>query len=276
MMASFSAEILKLRTRPAVWVVSAVWLSLGLLFEYVFPYLSYRGGGLRPQAGAPQQLLDQILPSHVVTTAIAGWPFFGGALILVLGVLLTGSEYGWGSLKTILAQGPRRQSVFAGKLLAAGALALLLVFAGFAAAAGVSSLIAGVESKPIDWPAAADVIRGMAAGWLILAMWSLAGMFLGVAFRGTSLAIGLGVVWVLAVEQIVRGFAPLVGVLDGLERWLPGTNAGSLVAGLGVQPGAAAGVTTVVDGIHALLVVAAYVIGFSLLAVGLVLQRDVV
>jgi len=275
MIASFSAELLKLAKRPGVWVVSGVWLALSLVFEYLFPYLSYRGQSVGPPSGAGRQLLAQLLTSHFVTTAVAGWPYFGGALILVLGALVTGSEFSWGSLKTILAQGPRRHSVLAGKLLAVGVIVMLLGFAGFAASAGLSALIAAAESQAASWPSPGDVFRGIGVGWLVLVMWSMAGMFLGVLTRGTSLAIGLGVIWVLAVEQLVRGFAPLIGALDTLERWLPGTNAGGLVAAIGVAARSTAGVTAVVGGMHALLVVVAYIVGFSVLAGLLLSRRDV-
>jgi ABC-type multidrug transport system ATPase subunit len=43
MIASFLAELLKLARRPAVWPIVGVWMTLSLVFGYVFPYFSYRG-----------------------------------------------------------------------------------------------------------------------------------------------------------------------------------------------------------------------------------------
>ena len=43
---------------------------------------------------------------------MAGFPFFGGVLALMLGVLTLGSEYGWGTLRTLFTQGPGRLRVF--------------------------------------------------------------------------------------------------------------------------------------------------------------------
>jgi ABC-2 type transport system permease protein len=279
MVASFSAELLKLGKRPGIWLVAVVWLALELVFEYLFPYLSYHGQQIGPGSVAGHQLLLRMLPSSLVTTGIAGWPLYGGALVLVLGVLVTGSEYGWSSLKMILAQGPPRRAVMAGKLLAVAVVVMLLVCAGFAANATVSRLIAAVESQPVNWPPLSDLAKGVAVGWLVIALWSAAGMFLGVLLRGTSLAIGLGVVWVLALEQLVRGFASLVGALDALQGWLPGTNAGALVAAVGVATegagGDRAGVTTVVGGTQALVVVVAYIVAFGVAATILVGRRDV-
>lgn len=111
---------------------------------------------------------------------------------------------------------------------------------------------------------------GLAAGWLVVAMWGWAGMFLGILVRGTSLAIGLGLVWTLAVENLVRGFASLLAAIDTLQRWLPGTNAGSLVAAVGVPEqgasGGTPGVTATVDGTQATLLLAAYLVAFTVAA----------
>ena len=283
MRASFAAELLKVGRRPAMWLVAVVWLVLGLVFGYLFPYLSYRGAPTGPAAGAgaasAEQVLAEALPANLVPTAIQGFPVFAGALALLLGVLSAGSEYGWGTWKTILAQGPGRLAVLAGKLGALGLVLLLVVLATFAVAAPASWLVAWVESQPLRWPPLAELAQGLAAGWLVVAMWGWAGMFLGILVRGTSLAIGLGLVWTLAVENLARGFASLLAAIDTLQRWLPGTNAGSLAAAVGVPvqgaPGGTPGVTATVDGTQARLVLAAYLVAFTAVAAVLLQRRDV-
>jgi hypothetical protein len=84
-------------------------------------------------------------------------------------------------------------------------------------------------------------------------------------------------VWALAVENLVRGFAGLLGFLDAFQRGLPGVNAGSLVASLGAatldQSGGTPGVTAVVSGSQALLVLSAYVVVLAL-AAGVTLHRQ--
>src|SRR3712207_3496726 len=102
-----SAELLKLRKRPATWIVFGVWLAMNLTFGYLIPYLIYRSGSVpRPGAPPPGQLLAEVLPVNLVTNVLNGYPLFGGALVLILGALMTGGEYGSGTLKTLLTQGP--------------------------------------------------------------------------------------------------------------------------------------------------------------------------
>src|SRR5450759_2874285 len=97
---SYNSELFKLRKRPAVWVVFGVWLALMLVFTYVFPYLGYRAA---PGSATGRALLTNFLPQQLAGQAITVYPVWGGALIVVLGALALGSEYGWGTMRTILS-----------------------------------------------------------------------------------------------------------------------------------------------------------------------------
>ena len=276
---SYRAEMLKLVKWPAMWVLAAVFLVLSQVFGYLIPYVGYRsGGGSGFAAGeTPAQLLADVLPGRLVPNTLGGFPMFAGAIALIIGALVAASEYRWGTLKTILTQRPRRLSVLAGKLLSIATAILVLVLAVFAVNASWSWLIAITEGRSADWPSVLDLGRGIGAGWLVLGMWGLFGAVLGILFRSTSLAVGLGLVWALAVENLIRGFASLLGFLDVLQRGMPGTNAGSLVASLGAptldQPGGTPGVTAVVTGLQAVGVLIAYVVALAMIA-GVALRRQ--
>jgi ABC-type transport system involved in multi-copper enzyme maturation permease subunit len=279
MSGSYRAELLKLLRWPAMWILAAVLLVLSQVFGYLIPYVAYRsGGGSGFAAGETlAQLLADILPGRLVPNTLGGFPMFAGAIALIIGALIAASEYGWGTLKTILAQRPRRPFLLAGKLLSIATAMLALVVAVFAINGLWSWVIAATEGRSADWPSVLDLGRGIGAGWLVLGTWSLFGALLGILFRSTSLAVGLGLVWALVVENLVRGFAALLGFLDVFQRGLPGVNAGSLVAALGAatldQPGGTPGVTAVVSGPQALVVLSAYVVVLTL-AAGIALQRQ--
>jgi ABC-type transport system involved in multi-copper enzyme maturation permease subunit len=278
MWASFTAELLKLRKRPATWLIAGVWVVLSLVFGYVFPFFSYQGGA----SGAvdPERVLAEALPAELVPAAVQGFPMFAGALALLLGAVATGSEYQWQTVKTILTQGPRRTSVYGGKVVALGSITFVLVLVTFLVDAGAAWLIATVTNHPAAWPSFGDLVVGFAGGWLVVAMWCWAGLFLGILLRGTALAVGLGLVWALAVENLVRIFASILGLIDAVQKFMPGTNAGALVAALGVpvqgSTGGTPGVTAVVTGTHAAMVLAGYVVVFVLVAGVLLNRRDVV
>lgn len=148
------------------------------------------------------------------------------------------------------------------------------VVATFAACAPSGVVIALAEDAPMTWPAAADIGAGLAAGWLVLVAWGLAGALLATLFRGVALPIGLGVVWILGVETLLAGVLPSLQVV---AHALPGVNAGSLVyAVTRAAPGEPPpGVTDAVTGTRAvftLLCYAAVFVAVTAVALG---HRDV-
>ena len=266
---SFRAELAKLVRRPASWLLLAITLVLSLVFTYVFPYASIAGGTDGPNT---DRTLPMLLPDHLVGNSLGGLPVFLGAIVLILGVLVVGGEYGWGTWKTVLSQGPSRLEVYAGKLLALAVAALVVVLSVFVLGAVAAALIAAAESQPVTWPGAGDLLTGIGAGWLIATMWAMLGAVLAVALRAVALPVGLGLVWMLAVQNLLAAIAaPLLDWVAQVQKGLPGPNAGSLAAALGA-PGDTPGVAAAVGGGQAALVVAAYLVAFAALG-GLLLQR---
>jgi ABC-2 type transport system permease protein len=225
-------------------------------------------------------VLAGTLPGELVPTSLGGFPVFAGALALILGALATGSEYGWGTWQTALTQRPTRLAVYGGKLLALAASTLGIVLATFALNGTVAGVIATVESRALDYPSAAELAQGVGSGWLILGMWAGLGAVLGFAFRGVALPIGLGVVWVLGVENLVSAVAgSLLTSLQPLRDLLPGVNAGSLVWSLAPGGGstgeAPPGVSDAVTGGRATLALVLYVAAFAVAGAALLRRRDV-
>lgn len=280
MMGSLLAELLKMRKRPAMWVLTGVLMLMGGVFGYLIPYLVYASGAGEEVTGlAPAVLLNETLPGAIVTNVIAGYPLFGGAIAVIIGALVASSEYGWGTLKTILIQRPRRADVLGGKFLALAAATLGLTLASFVLAALWSWIIATVEGRPLAYPGPLELLQGIGSGWLILWMWTLFGVTLGILFRSTSLAIGLGLVWSLVVESLISGFANLLDFLAAVQEWLPGVNAGSLAASLGAasqeQVGGTPGVVAAASGPQAVAVLLAYVAGMALLTIVVLRRQDI-
>ncbi len=273
MLSSFSAEILKLCKRPANWTILAVALILSLVFNYLVPYAGYLGADNERMA---EGILAGMMPENLVGNSIGGFPLFAGALALTLGAISVGSEYGWGTLKTTLTQKPGRIGLYAGQLLALAVAVFAIVAVVFAFGALASYAVASSEAEAMDWPSLMELIRGFSGGWLILMAWCTFGAMLAFLFRGMALPIGFGIVWILGVENlIVNVAAALLDFADELQKFLPGVNAGSLVAALGGRAGETPGVNTAVDGTQAALVLAVYAVAFILVAGVALKRRDV-
>jgi ABC-2 type transport system permease protein len=280
MRGSYRAELLKLRKRSAVWVLFGAGLVLSLIFGYALPYLGYVTGDDNPQtAGIPRaEVLRGLLPESVVDNTIGGFPVFAGALALVLGAIVTGGEYVWGTLKTILTQRAGRATVLGAQLLALFTMLAGWVLGIFVACAVCSAGIAVAEGADLSWPGPIDLLQGLAGGWLVLTMWCLAGAVLAVAFRNVALPIGLGVVWILGVETLLAGVVnSLLPDLTVVSDALPGANAGSLVfavtgmAAVDAPPG----VRDAVGGTRALITLIGYAAAFAALAAYSTRRRDV-
>lgn len=276
MIGSLSAELLILRKRTATWVLLAIWVTLATMFADVVPYLRYHNalGTGRPQSLTP------LLPEGLVGNLTGGFPFFGGAIVLILGVLTLGSDYGWGTLKTLFTQRPGRLHVFAAKLLALAIALVPFVLLVFVIGGVASYLVAQRENAAVDWPSLSLVIRGFAASWFLLAVWAALGVLLAVVTRGTALAIGIGILWALVVEGLVSALFDETSLLRPLIKLFLRANGYSLVQGLGGAldasdngPGSFSG--PFVDGAQAALVLGAYLIGFVALSASILRRRDV-
>ena len=279
LLASTRAELLRLRRWPAFWVLIGTWFALDLAFAYLFRYIAYRsGGGPAGDAGIPRdQLLADVLPAAVPVAAIQGTPLFGGAIMMILGALAVGSGFGWGTWKTVLTQGPGRGAVFGATLVVLAMTVVALVVATFALDLGVASAQAAVESRPVDLPPLGALLEGASTGALVLGMWTAAGVLIGVLTRSPALAVGLGLVWALVVENLLRGVADLVGGLSVVTDHLPGTAAGSLVGALdGTAADDTPGVQTILTGGTATGFLVGYLLLFAAGGLVLMRRRDVV
>ena len=276
---SSRAELLRLRRWPAVWVTLGVWVFLSMMFGYLFNYFSYKTGDLSfsNEGESAQSIFTELLPGAVPDVLIQGMPMFGGALMLVLGGLVAGNGYGWGTWKTVFTQGPARRTVIAGSILTLTAFVIAIVLLTLVLCFGVSVTIALTEGADLIWPSAGAVLQSVLAGCLVLELWALAGYTIGTLARGPALAVGLGLVWTLVVENLLRGVGSLLGPIESLTHVLPGTAAGSLVGSLiGVQPGdGTPGVLDVLSGTRATWTIVAYLVAFLVVTLGITQRRDV-
>jgi ABC-2 type transport system permease protein len=285
MIRSLRAELIRLARWPVTWVLSGTWLVLNLAFGYVFNYLTYRsdnGVGFAADASSPARarvVLAQMMPDSVPVTMVKELPLGGGALMLILGALAVGGGFGWGTWTTVFLTGPRRSVAVAGTLAAIAVIVTGLVLTTFAVDLLVAYTVATAESQPVIWPALADTARNLGAALLIGAMWTTGGALLGTLTRGPALAVGLGLVWLLVLENLLRGVAATLGPVEAVTDILPGTAAGSLAGALGAlthsDPNGTPGVATAIGGPAAVALLGAYLFAFVAASLALMARRDV-
>jgi ABC-2 type transport system permease protein len=280
MINAFKAEFRKLRQRPAVWILGAILLVALVLFGYAFQWiqLQFPARNFHSELGlTPAQLKVALYPVNFVKNSLEGVGILGGALSLVLGALVVGSEFGWGTVKTVYTQRPSRLQALAGQLGMIGVITAVYSVLFFALGALCSWIIVTVDGQASTWPAAIDILKAMGASWLIFGCWSLFGMALGYLFRQSAMAIGIGLAYLFVIEGI------LFRVLNGFDAsWVPtvekffaGQNATALLRSFGQVFPSRGAVAPIVSAGTAVLVLAIYTAVFAAASALSVRARDV-
>lgn len=280
MINSFKAEWRKLRQRPAVWVLGGIMLAALIFFGYAFSWLqlSFPSKNFHPEGGLTiAQLKTALYPINFIKNSLQGVGIVGSILTLILGALVVGSEFGWGTVKTVYTQRPGRLQTLAGQMGVVSLIAAIFALAFFAVAAIASVGIALGDGAAISWPPVIDIVKALGATWLIFESWSLLGMALAFLFRQSAMAIGIGLAYVLAIESILfrllGGFD--AGWVTTVEKFFLGQNASALIKSFGqpfANPGATAPIVTA--GV-AVLVLVAYSLVFAGVTSLVVRRRDV-
>jgi len=142
----------------------------------------------------------------------------------------------------------------------------------FAVGAGYSLLIAATQSHAVVWPATIDIVKGLGTIWLLLAAFGSVGLALGVLLKQSAAALGVGLVYLLAVEIIAVRF--IDGLNSGAYKWIGDLFIGQNATAL-TQNFAGRAVSSSISAEQAVLVLAAYIVGLFIVAGGLQRVRDV-
>ena len=284
MYAVFRGELFKIVRRPGIWVLIGILLALAILLGYAITYLIYTF----PPPGASQGLPEgttlkdfkvALYPQNFVRETMGQWASLGGVFALIVGVLMQGSEYGWGTIKTLYTQRSGRLTMLFGKLAAMAVVVLVMVVALFAVDAASSTVVATVDGKPLTYPDATEILKAVVATFLIFGFWAVFGFALATLFRQSAMAIGLGLAYALVVELLVFGLLGGLGgtIVKQIQQWFPIANTGYLAQSFGQIRfrGIQSTPRPFADAAHAVVVLLLYVIVFTAISAWFSRTRDV-
>jgi ABC-type transport system involved in multi-copper enzyme maturation permease subunit len=267
------------------WVVLLIIVLAGVgiyLLVYVASQAqlqAIRSGTIPSQPGAEQAMnetLRELRPDRVQGFGVQIMTGFGSVMLIVFAASHVGTEFGWGTFRTLLAHGAGRGGFLAAKVASLALYTAVFVFVGVVAAilgSYVASAMAGADASGLDLGAIANAaarayytfLPYMALATLI-AVWSRS--------AGAGIAAGLVVYFAegLVAQLLVslnRDYAAIVNY--GLSR-----NVGALVR-------AAAGTTSIPDPSavalpgqgQAVLLLGTYTVVFLALAYWRLRSRDV-
>ncbi|TMC53112.1 MAG: ABC transporter permease [Chloroflexi bacterium] len=275
MIATIKAEWRKSRLRPAFLIAAGVMAGITILVYAVDWYLALHPLSTRGGDRAVVNLAT-LYPDQFVNNVMGAAFPIGAAMAIVVGALFAGSEFGWGTIKTMFTQGPGRLTVWAGRVVVFGFWMLIMTVVLFGVGAASSVVVAFFQGHAIAGPAAVDLAKGIGAIWLVLFVNGSIGLALGVLIRQPAAALGIGLTYVLAVEIIAVRIIDLInnGQFKNVTEQFVNQNATALTQSF---TSSAFGPATApaISAEHAVLVLAAYGIGLAIVAAGLLRLRDV-
>jgi ABC-2 type transport system permease protein len=284
MFAVFRGELFKLVRRPGIWVLLGVLLALVIVLGYGVFYLIYTFPPPGSSSGLPKgtTLADfkvALYPVNFVKETMGMWVSLAGVIALIVGVLVQGSEYGWGTIKTLYTQRSGRLTMLFGKLAALAVIVLVMVLALFAATALSSFVIATIDGHDTTFPAVDVILKGIGAAFLIFGFWSVFGLWLATLFRQSAMAIGLGLAYALVIELLIFGILAGLGgtIVKQIQQWFPIANTGYLADSFGPinLRGIARTAAPFADANHAIVVLLLYVVAFTAISAWLSRTRDI-
>jgi hypothetical protein len=188
---------------------------------------------------------------------------FAGTFLFVLFVGAFATDFGRGTVRTMLLRQPKRLSLLGGRLAA-----VLAFAAAWLAAAEVVTWIAARAMAPSNGITTGDWTSVSALGAAIgdygtVLIWvsgyAILALAVSVVARSVALALGLAIAWSGPIEHIIQNDWPAA------VRWFPGLSLEAFVAGG----------TTEVTAAHAFAVIAVYVTVAAVVAITMFTRRDV-
>lgn len=280
MIPAFRGEWLKLIKRPAVWILAGVLCGVLVLFVYAPGWWFFAHGphDMLPANADVKQLAAGYYPRELIPHFLSNVPALLDAACFALGALSLGGEYAWGSIHTVASLPPGRLASLAGRLLALAVILFGLNVLLWSLAAGLAAAFATIDGAPIAGAPLGQLISAVAATWLISSMWCGLGVMLAAMLRQTVVALAVGLIYMLVVEGLVLNLLAGTGnnMIRGLERFLPGPNAGALLQAFGHDylPAGLHAQTALVGPAEAVVAVAVYLALFCGTSAYLLRTRD--
>jgi len=270
------------------------WIMLGLIvvIAFVFYFLIWvsvnaqlqavKNGTLPVPAGGTAQLeqtLRQIAPDRVAQFGVSVVAGLGSVMLIVFAASHVGTEFGWGTFRTLLAHGASRSGFLVSKAVSLVLYAVVFMIVGSIAAIAASytvSAVAGISpGSGVDFAEVARV--AVKSGYTFLPYMALA-LAIAVWSKSAGAGIATGLV-VYFAESIVAGIlVSLNKDYAQIVNWGLSRNASALTRTVSGQAGPTSQdptASTLPDPTQATIVLGIYCAIFLVLAYWRLRSRDV-
>jgi ABC-2 type transport system permease protein len=226
------SEVYRLRRRWMPWVLLGC-IALAGVGLYLLVYTAAqasleaeRSGAVPAQPGTAEAMTDllrQMRPASVQSFGVSLVSGIGSVMLIVFAASHVGTEFGWGTLRTLLAHGAGRATFLGAKLLSIAGFGVVFFFVGVVAAIVGSYLATTIAGGDTSGLALGAITTAAAKGYYTFLPYMALAALIAVVSRsaGAGIAAGLilyfteGLVASLLV-QLNKDFAGIVNY--GLSR----------------------------------------------------------
>ena len=151
-----------------------------------------------------------------------------GIVVLSLWAIAAASDYDSGLIRVLVQAQPSRLRLLVGKIIALSFFTVLLSAATVFITSAVARPLARayeIDTEPWRTDAAAEMASGFFNFLVPVLVWGLIGLMIAVLTRSSGTAIGVGIGWLLVVENLIGITAP------DLTHLMPGGTLSALASG---------------------------------------------
>lgn len=217
-------EAMKLRKRAMAYII----MALAVLAVPTIMGLIYFGIRASNSPSEAQDVLDFIFPG-AVTTAIDITTNFGQIALVVLAASIIGSEYSWGTMRTVVGSGVSRMRLYWAKVIALFEAAVVFTILGAVAGTAAGIVLAligghGLDFSTIDGTWLEDTSLMLVRNFFVMLFPIALGYAVASATRSFAFGIAVGIG--LPVLESIAGavLSSLGGFFESLTHLLPSRN----------------------------------------------------
>jgi ABC-2 type transport system permease protein len=280
------SELFRMRRRWMPWIMLAlivvaafavyfvIWVSTQAQIEAI------RSGQIQPQQGQTVEQLQEALllvaPGRVPDFGISVVTGLGSVMLIVFAASQVGTEFGWGTFRTLLAHGASRGAFLASKAVSLVLYALVFMIVGTLAAIGASYAVSSVAALPVGSGVdLAEVVRVAAKGGYTFLPYMALALAIAVWSKSAGAGIAAGLVVNFAESIVADILVSLNRDYAQIVNWGLSRNVSALTrtgADTGFESPTA---LTLPDPTRAAIVLGVYCVVFLALAYWRLRSRDV-
>lgn len=264
------SEVFRIVRRKMPWVLMIV-LAVVIAAIYLITWGASLSGQFTPAEEA--DLLDSLAVGSILETGLGISAMVGTLFTIILASSLAATEYGWGTIRTLLPRGSGRPSFLAAKLVVILAFGILLMGVGLLASLGMSAIITAVEGleSGVGSGFVGEAILGLLRGWFTMLPYAALAFMVSLLAKSSAAGISVGAAVLFLEGQLLM----LVSAAGGFFERLPEAFLSENVQTLLTMGGSAPADEGLPGPWQAVGVLGAYIVVFIAIAFWRFARRDV-